>query len=557
MTWDFHFMNVGGEETMKRIHKKVLAMLLALALVFSYMSESIYAASHLSTEQADGAVEETVNAEVYFVHAATGKIITMSGTLDQQVDCKNVYDKNNVPDNAKMTVYYGTGTYGKSEGKEVVNFVNKANNKSWRVDDDVTQINAFKDPKGWEAVIMEPQGDGTIAFISCANARYVSVIDEKLGTIEVKIDEGESVSNNEKFVMYTTTAPKKARKVELSNIAGDSITVSWEGVSGCLYSGYEVLYSTEENGEYKSAGYTGETSLTVEELDLSTTYYFKVRTLTNKVGGVYADSEVAYATTLAEYKPAKPSGVEVSQDDGKMVVTWNAAKGAKKYNIYRAVSRFAEYEEIGTTTETTFVDENPNDSKYQNYYKVKAANDVDASQLSEPGSLEISMFGSNAYIFAPTDNQEEIDELEAEIFKKQHYSQFGTARYALMYKSGDYTSTGQAIETGYYTQVLGLGETPYDVRLANVKTPAALSGNNVTCNFWQGIENVTIADLEDNNDDYFSFQWAVSQAAPARRLNVERKAVFDWWSGWASGGYFADTYFHKSAGFLFTAAILL
>lgn len=158
------------------------------------------------------------------------------------------------------------------------------------------------------------------------------------------------------------------------------------------------------------------------------------------------------------------------------------------------------------------------------------------------------MFGSGAYVFAPTDSQEEIDAVAAEIFEKQHYSQFGDARYALMFKTGDYTSTGEAIQTGYYTQTLGLGKTPYEVRLANVKTPAALSGNNVTCNFWQGIENVTIADLDDNNDDYFSFQWAVSQAAPARRLNVERKAVFDWWSGWASGGYFADTYFNKAAG---------
>lgn len=108
------------------------------------------------------------------------------------------------------------------------------------------------------------------------------------------------------------------------------------------------------------------------------------------------------------------------------------------------------------------------------------------------------MFGSGAYVFAPTDSQEEIDAVAAEIFEKQHYSQFGDARYALMFKTGDYTSTGEAIQTGYYTQTLGLGKTPYEVRLANVKTPAALSGNNVTCNFWQGIENVTLVSANKN-----------------------------------------------------------
>lgn len=67
-------------------------------------------------------------------------------------------------------------------------------------------------------------------------------------------------------------------------------------------------------------------------------------------------------------------------------------------------------------------------------------------------------------------------------------------------------------------------------------------------NFWVGIENVTIADLDNNEDPYFSFQWAVSQAAPARRLNVERTAVFDGWYGYASGGFVADSYFAKAAG---------
>lgn len=172
---------------MTRYLKQFLAVLLALALTFSYMPELAYAATEFSTETADEAVEETVNAEVYFVHAATKKIITMSGENDKLVDCTSLYDSNNIPENAKMTVYYGIGNWGDSDGKEVVNFVNKANNKSWRVTDDVKQINAYTKPTGWESVIIEPQGDGTIAFISWANGKYVTVQDEKLSTIEIKV----------------------------------------------------------------------------------------------------------------------------------------------------------------------------------------------------------------------------------------------------------------------------------------------------------------------------------------------------------------------------------
>lgn len=263
-------------------------------------------------------------------------------------------------------------------------------------------------------------------------------------------------------------------------------------------------------------------------------------------GNVYFDSQTAYAKTLDENRPEVPGNLSVKEKDGKIVLIWDKVENATSYKIYRAVSRFATYKEIKSgVTDTTFTDDNPNgDSKYSNYYKVAACIGVEEGKMSEPGSLEITMFGPNAYVFSTTDNQEDIDYLEDKIFEEQHNNQFGKSRYALMYKPGDYTSTNKSIDNGYYTQILGLGKTPYDVKLVNVKTPAALGDNNVTCNFWQGIENVTIKAI-NNNDD---FQWAVSQAAPARRMNVERKATFDWQYGWASGGFFADTYFQKAAG---------
>ena len=155
--------------------------------------------------------------------------------------------------------------------------------------------------------------------------------------------------------------------------------------------------------------------------------------------------------------------------------------------------------------------------------------------------------GENVRIFSPKDDPAEISRVCEDIFKKQHHRQFGPDRHALLFLPGDYVKAG-TINVGYYTQILGLGRSPRDVKLCNVKTPAALDKNNATCNFWVGIENVEIVDTDNNQDPYFNFQWAVSQAAPARRLHVARKSVFDWFYGWASGGYVADTVFEKQAG---------
>ncbi len=157
------------------------------------------------------------------------------------------------------------------------------------------------------------------------------------------------------------------------------------------------------------------------------------------------------------------------------------------------------------------------------------------------------LFGENVRVFSPSDSFDEIHACIEAIFKKQRYQQFGPDRHALLFLPGDYSKL-KTVNIGYYTQLLGLGRLPTDVKLSNVKTPAALPKNNATCNFWVGIENVMIVDADDNADPYFAFQWAVSQAAPARRLYVERRAVFDWYYGWASGGYVADSIFKKPAG---------
>ena len=64
---------------------------------------------------------------------------------------------------------------------------------------------------------------------------------------------------------------------------------------------FRSFHATSENGNYKSAGLTTDSKMTVNNLTAQKQYFFKVRTLTNtKDAGsysTYADSEVAYTTT--------------------------------------------------------------------------------------------------------------------------------------------------------------------------------------------------------------------------------------------------------------------
>ena len=538
---------------MKRIYKKILSLMIALALTVTgvgiqYSPVIVKAAdsASMTTENIDDPVEATTNAEVYFTHKSTGKLITLDGTKDNPIDCITALSGNKVPANGLFTIYYG-----KYDEKRVVNFTNKQTNTSWKADETkVFQMEKRTNPSGWESIQMAPNGDGTISFKSSANDKYITVHDGKLQLID--INEGDDISSNEKFVMHTTAKPKTAKKVKLSGISGDCLTVSWQEVTDTMFCGYEVMYSESEKGPFVSAGTTKDTTLTVTDLKPNTKYFFKVRTYTSDESDkAYADSKMAYAVTLKEKKPSKPSDINVEEKDGNIQVSWNKSNNATKYKVFRAVSRYASYKEIDQVTDNLYIDKDANkDSKYNNYYKIQALNNEDVeSEISEPASIEISMFGDNMYIFNETDNPKEVQNVVDNIFVKQRYNQFGSNRYAIAYKPGNYDAAGM-INVGYYTTIHGLGKTPNETQLYNVNTPSALSGNNATCNFWVGIENVQIDNVENDFttlENYF--QWGVSQAAPARRLNVLRKTHLQWrWDGWCSGGYIADSNFENQVG---------
>lgn len=247
------------------------------------------------------------------------------------------------------------------------------------------------------------------------------------------------------------------------------------------------------------------------------------------------------------------------QHEGKtQTISWTSYVNAKSYDVYHAESCYGEYTKIATVDDTTFTYELKTTNKYANYYKVAIAG---SDQLSDPISAEIDLFGENVHIFAPSDDREQIYNKINEIYKIQAAvdasgnpttgQQFGNGRHTFAFKTGDYsTMNADNYDISYYMQIIGLGKIPSDVKLKNIHVPAVLPDANVTCNFWMDIENFEV--IEENvyhsDDVWFNLLWSVSQAAPARRLNVLRPTMLDWYYGWASGGYIADSNFAGACG---------
>lgn len=140
---------------------------------------------------------------------------------------------------------------------------------------------------------------------------------------------------------------------------GDSLTVSWNAVSGAT--SYDVLF----NGSVYSVTAT---SKTFSGLSAGTAYGYQVRA--KNAGGASAYSASESIVTI----PPVPADLGAVVTDTTMTVDWNGARGARSYDL-----KFNNSEVNVTGTSHGFANLSPN-TDYS--YQVRAKNDSGASTYS-------------------------------------------------------------------------------------------------------------------------------------------------------------------------------
>ncbi len=140
-------------------------------------------------------------------------------------------------------------------------------------------------------------------------------------------------------------------------------------------------------------------------------------------------------------------------------------------------------------------------------------------------------FGPNVLVFKPSMPAAAIQERIDKVYAVQANSEFGPARNALLFLPGDYKVD---VPIGYYTQVLGLGASPDDVRIAGNVHAGPARGNQALVTFWRAAEGFSVTPSGG------VMQWAVSQADPFRRMHVRGDMALHQNNGYASGGWMAD-----------------
>jgi hypothetical protein len=186
-----------------------------------------------------------------------------------------------------------------------------------------------------------------------------------------------------------------------------------------------------------------------------------------------------------------------------------------------------------------------------------------------------SPFGADTCVFTPTMSQARV-QADLNAISDQQVpigSQFTSRRYALLFEPGTYGSAADPLvfQVGYYTQVAGLGAVPKDTVIngaVDVFNDLCGGGScNADDNFWRSLSNLTLnvhlpktppayapkpADPDGVGCDNSAEFWAVSQAAPLRRVIINGSVAFQDYCArgdFASGGFIADSQVTGKLGF--------
>jgi hypothetical protein len=161
-------------------------------------------------------------------------------------------------------------------------------------------------------------------------------------------------------------------------------------------------------------------------------------------------------------------------------------------------------------------------------------------------------FGTNVLVFDPSMSTSQIQTAVDAVANQQVDDEMGSQRFALLFMPGTYGTPDAPLDfqVGYYTDVAGLGASPTDVVInghVDVFNRCLTPSNCIALvNFWRSLSNLTINVKGLSGCRSSANFWAVSQAAPLRRVKITggNLSFMDYCSAgpqFASGGFMSDS----------------
>ena len=151
----------------------------------------------------------------------------------------------------------------------------------------------------------------------------------------------------------TTTSPKAVTSLSATKETNNSITLSWNKVSGNNVRYVVFKYNTSTKGYEKIATVSNASSYTFKNLNAGTTYKFKVRTvivLNNTY--YYGDFSKEFSATT---NPSKVSNLKnKTQTTNSITLSWSKVTGATGYNVYKYNTSTKKYDKVASVSGNSY-----------------------------------------------------------------------------------------------------------------------------------------------------------------------------------------------------------
>lgn len=200
----------------------------------------------------------------------------------------------------------------------------------------------------------------------------------------------------------------KTKNVKMSKNTDTSVTLTWNDAGDA--ENYRVYRYNEDTGKYAYVATVNDTTYTDTNLNAGSAYQYKVRCMWTIGGTNYFGtySSVLQAATL----PAQVSGLSVdAQSATGISLSWDEAKGADGYRIFRYSSNSDSFEEVATVgADVTSYDVTGLTSASEYRFKVRASKTIgtntylgvhseEAAGVTKPGKAAapvVEAYDSNA-----------------------------------------------------------------------------------------------------------------------------------------------------------------
>lgn len=269
-----------------------------------------------------------------------------------------------------------------------------------------------------------------------------------------------SSSSNSDFSPVMSAYPLKAASISsLTSDGSGKLKLKWGAVTGAT--NYQIYRSTKKSSGYTkvadvSAAQAGEYVDTT--VKTATDYYYKIRAA-NVQNGKSCYSDYSGIKTGWSIAATKITGVN-SQENGALLVKWNAVKNVYRYQVYRSTEQNGVYSLIATVSKTSYQDKTVKaDTPY--YYKVRTVNRV--SSVNGYGSESAVKLGKQIAKTSITAIQT-VSETQIKLVWSAPSEAVGYKVYRSTSKNGTYKlvkTISKGTTTSYTDSKLSTGKTYY------------------------------------------------------------------------------------------------